>query len=89
MDLMDDELTPEEKGVIGLVRYNKLYPRTEVNWCRDIGRLHIAYNWRSKKNLWGRFGGGWNWVLGFEAGGKTLAFQLLIARLSFSWTKPS
>lgn len=28
--------------------------------------------------LFGRFGGGWNWKLGFQAGGKTLIISLLV-----------
>jgi len=31
-----------------------------------------------KSDGWGRFGGGWNWCLGFEIGGTTLVLNLLI-----------
>jgi hypothetical protein len=27
---------------------------------------------------WGRFGGGWNWALGFRAGGSTLECYMLV-----------
>lgn len=50
---------------------------------KKIGRLSIKYSHRSPKNLWGRFGGGWNWSLGFEAGGRTLILNLLVATLRF------
>jgi hypothetical protein len=39
----------------------------------------FVYNRRSKDNLWGRFGGGWNWELGFQAGGRTVIVNLLVA----------
>lgn len=31
--------------------------------------------------FWGRFGGGWNWKLGFQAGGSTLIISLLVGDL--------
>ena len=31
--------------------------------------------------LWGRFGGGWNWALGFTLGSRTLILNLLVVSL--------
>ena len=44
-------------------------------------RLEGNFTIRSKSNSWGRFGGGWNWKLGFQAGGSTIIISLLIAEL--------
>lgn len=52
-----------------------------------IGKLIITYTRRSKKLFLGRFGGGWNWQLGFEAGGCTIIFMFLICSLRFDWYK--
>jgi len=56
--------------------------RIERKW--QIGRLKICYGRRRKKEFWGRFGGGWNWELGFTAGGSTIIFNLLVATLRCS-----
>ena len=50
-----------------------------------IGRLRISGEQRRKKNLWGRFGGGWNWALGFEASRTSLILNLLVCMFRFSW----
>ena len=78
-------LTDEQKGILAVVELNKIVPRLEVKKEWRLGRLRFVYNWRSKKNLWGRFGGGWNWELGFMAGGKTVILNLLVASLRISW----
>jgi len=54
--------------------------------CIDkaVGRLELGFSWTSKKNLWGRFGGGWNWKLGFQSGGRTLILNLLVFSLRFT-----
>jgi hypothetical protein len=76
-------LTTEEKLIVEVCRVNKRVSRKEIYKKWVIGKLHIAFNWQSKKNFWGRFGGGWNWNLGFQAGGNTIIFNLLICSLSF------
>lgn len=38
----------------------------------------ITIEMRSSKAFMGRFGGGWNWKLGFQAGGSSIIFNLLI-----------
>lgn len=50
-----------------------------------LGRVRITYEHRRKENAWGRFGGGWNWIVGAEIGGSTIIFNLLVASLRISW----
>ena len=39
----------------------------------------ITFEKRSKKkNLWGRFGGGWNIKFGFQLGGRTLIIDIFV-----------
>ena len=40
--------------------------------------IKISYSHKKSTELWGRFGGGWNWKLGFQIGGNTLLISLLI-----------
>ena len=47
--------------------------------------VNISFEMRSKENVWGRFGGGWDWKFGFQAGGKTLVISLLVAELTFNF----
>lgn len=47
-----------------------------------INRLEIAFDYRDS-NGWGRFGGGWNWVVGLQVGGRTLILNLLIFSITF------
>lgn len=78
------DVAPEEKGILAICRLNKLEKRTEIKKTWNIGRLRVTFHWRSRKNLWGRFGGGWNWIVGFEIGGSTIILNLLICSLRFS-----
>ena len=32
----------------------------------------MKYHWQSKHNMWGRFGGGWNWNPGVKIGSRTV-----------------
>lgn len=43
--------------------------------------LSITLEMRSSKSLMGRFGGGWNWKFGFQAGGSTIIISLLVMDL--------
>ena len=52
-----------------------------------IGRLRIVFNFVSKGCFMGRFGGGWNWKVGFQAGGRTLIFNLFIFSLRIEVSK--
>ena len=47
----------------------------------SIGRLKVRFEWRASRKYLGRFGGGWNWAFGFEAGGRTVNLLLLVASL--------
>ena len=74
-----DVMTPKEmKGILSMVALNKLWPKEEIRREWNIGKLSIEFCWRSSKNLWGRFGGGWNWKLGFAASGSTILLHILI-----------
>ncbi len=43
---------------------------------------------QNKRSLFmGRFGGGWNWNLGFQAGGRTIILNLLWGSVRISWGK--
>jgi len=86
----DKELTlqDEEKFYVSIMRLNKGWPKREVYKDFSMGRLRLTFHWRSKKNLWGRFGGGWNWALGFEASKTCILLNLLIATFRVSWYKP-
>lgn len=50
-----------------------------------IGRLSIVLDWRSKKSFMGRFGGGWNWKLGFQASGRSFILSLLVLDIVFRY----
>jgi hypothetical protein len=81
----DDEI----KGVTALLHLNKLYPKkTEYVKKWSWGRVNFTYEHRSKDNLWGRFGGGWQWELGFQASSSTIIFNLLVSSLRVSWYHP-
>jgi hypothetical protein len=54
---------------------------------RRVGRVKFVFEWRAAPGPLGRFGGGWNWALGFEAGGSTVMLHLLVAMLRVSWAK--
>lgn len=79
--MKNEDITGEEQGILAIVRLNKSLPRNEIVKRIEIGRVRVGFRWQSKKNLWGRFGGGWNWHLGFQAGGNTLIFNLLICSI--------
>lgn len=48
-----------------------------------VGQWEIKYERRHKDELWGRFGGGWNWHIGIQSGGSAVIIFLLVATLSF------
>lgn len=53
-------------------------PEYVVNRKLEVGRWLLRVQWRSRDNAWGRFGGGWNWALGFRIGGSTLLIDLIL-----------
>jgi len=56
--------------------------RIRKSW--KVKRLTIIFEHRNKKEPMGRFGGGWNWELGFQAGGNSLILNFLISSLRFN-----
>ena len=83
------EMTEKEKSNLFIIRLNKLFKKKEINKYIRIGALSVVFRFRSKKNFMGRFGGGWNWKLGFQAGGRAIIFSLLICSLTFKFEKKS
>lgn len=75
----------EEKAIIDIVRINKQIKKTEIIKRWNLKYFTIKFEWRSRKNLWGRFGGGWNWHLGFQSSGSTLILFILVFMLRFDW----
>lgn len=61
---------------------------TAVDKRFSIGRVRVKFSVRCKDGVMGRFGGGWNWKLGIQAGGSTIIFSLLVAELTVRWHKP-
>lgn len=82
-------LTPLERFYLTVIRRNQKTPLLQVKKEVTLGRLRMVFDWRSPKNLWGRFGGGWNWKLGIQCGGATVIINLLIFSLYFEWTEES
>lgn len=79
-------MTDEE--ILAVVHLNRALPTREIRREWNVGRFQIVFHWQSSKNLWGRFGGGWNWELGFQIGGSTVIVNLLICSLRFSRRRP-
>ncbi len=50
-------------------------------------KVEITYSHRSPDNFMGRFGGGWNWMVGFRVGGQTLIAHCLVFDIIFHWEK--
>lgn len=80
-------LTKREEGILAICRLNQAMKRIEIVKKWRVGRLEVEFNWRSAKNLWGRFGGGWNWKVGFQASGSTVIVFLLICYFVINWRK--
>ncbi len=47
--------------------------------------MKITVRHRKKSDWMGRFGGGWNWSLGFQAGGSTVILNLLTFSVRFDF----
>jgi hypothetical protein len=83
------KLTNEEKGFLSIIRLNKLWPKPKTDeWLVNkriyIGFYEIHIEKKSKKELWGRFGGGWNWIVGIEIGGKSIIINWLVGTIRIS-----
>ncbi len=81
-------ITQTESFWLWVMRENKETPIEGVRRDWQWGNYKFSYQRRLKRNSWGRFGGGWNWKLGFQAGGSTIIFDLLVASLRISRVKP-
>lgn len=71
----------EAKGILAICALNKLEKKKEIRKRFYIGNICFSFHWQSNKSLWGRFGGGWQWALGFEATKSTLLLNCLIFSL--------
>ena len=76
MEVMEP-LSDKEKRIVAMTRLNAMEPGKEIRRTWRIRRLEVTYSRRSKENLWGRFGGGWNWKLGVSIGRTTVIVDLL------------
>lgn len=68
----------EQNGILALCALNKPERERKVYKKIKLGKLNISLDWRSSKCLWGRFGGGWQWALGFETSKRTLLLNCLV-----------
>lgn len=71
----------ESEGILAICALNKLEKKREIRKRFNIGKLTFSFHWGDKKSMWGRFGGGWNWALGFEYSGSTLLLNILVCSL--------
>ena len=53
-------------------------------FSKRLGSMVIRFSYRSSNSIMGRFGGGWNWKLGFQCGGSTVLVSLLIVEIIIS-----
>ena len=58
-------------------------------WDKEItiGKIKLSSEHRKPNNLFGRFGGGWNWMLGFRLGDTTLIIHFLVFDVRISKKK--
>ena len=68
---------------------NSLGIKYHINRRFFVGRLEITVELRKgqKHNPWGRFGGGWNWELGFQASSRTVIINWLIGSTRIYWPR--
>lgn len=67
-----------DRAILRMCKYNREHPPIEISKRIEVAGVRIAFNWRSSKNLWGRFGGGWNWKFGIMASKSTVIFDILV-----------
>jgi hypothetical protein len=58
----------------------------------QLGRVKVRYERKSRYALHGRFGGGWQWKVGFQAGDLsrkhgTIIFSVLVFTVTVSWRR--
>lgn len=89
---MEDEMTKQLKardvlsqaeadGILALSALNKLEKKRDIRKIFYIGKFKITFHRGDKNSMWGRFGGGWQWKLGFQASKSTLLLNCLVFSL--------
>ena len=58
---------------------------TLVNKVWRNSRFVVAYEHKSNDGIIGRFGGGWNWKLGFQCSTGCIMIFLLVSSLRIEW----
>ena len=82
---VNDVLSGKERGgILALSALNKLDNHWSIYKHTQLGRLYISFRWQSSKRLMGRFGGGWQWAVGFEASRRSIIFNCLVFSVGFS-----
>lgn len=75
------------KTILSIIKLNSLFPIEGIIKKIKIKNLDIVFEWRKKNNLWGRFGGGWNWKFGFMAAGNTIIISIVVFSIRFDFNK--
>lgn len=78
-------LTSLEKAIVSMCRYNSETPTlTRIDKNFNIGHVKCEITWKTSANLWGRFGGGWNWQIGAQWSKTTIIIKLLVMSVRLS-----
>lgn len=60
----------------------KIFKRARLgNWCFD-------FSFKSKNHFMGRFGGGWDWMLGAQWGPRDLIINLFVCQIRIHHNPP-
>lgn len=62
-------------------------PIKETGWEMTFLDYHIRYGHTPSSSPMGRFGGGFQWEVGFQLGGRTLIINLLVASIRITRPK--
>lgn len=54
-------------------------------WIKKSWKAELSIEWRKRSSFMGRFGGGWNWCIGFELGSTSLIINCLVFMIRLSW----
>lgn len=83
---VDDVLPKEEQdGVLALAALNRMSGIKYVyKFEFFFWRWKIRVEQRSKKNLWGRFGGGWNFELGIQVSRRSFILNYGVGSIRIS-----
>jgi hypothetical protein len=74
----------KEEAALNMMRINTALGIEEVKRELILCGWKIQYSRRSSRNLWGRFGGGWNWKVGIQIGGSSAIINLLVFEIRIS-----